>query len=113
MHSNITTAVSTLRILNWLLDRVVHCAYIIVCKVVGNMPELQPTYGSNISARITDGGFSKNRLGFVLMETGHKQMDWKAPYYDDDKPSIIPQLSPNPCSCKQCFFCKIGKTNGN
>jgi hypothetical protein len=22
-------------------------------------------------------------------------------------------LSPNPCSCKQCFFCKIGKTNGN
>jgi len=95
----------------FVLDRVVHSMYIIVCALATDsfMP-VWKRYKSKHNGRKK----FQTHLGIALMNKGI-ELDWKDPFEEEDKPKWMPQKKKNgkyhPCDCGICFFCNIEMTN--
>ena len=93
-----------LRVFLWLVDRVVFSCYLIVCY---SNKETWAKYNNKNDGRRK----FQIDLALAVMEYGIR-LDWKEPFLDKDRPAWMRETPFEPCACKKCFFCKVGKTNG-
>ena len=93
-----------LRIFCWSLDRVIHCAYNILCFMV--MRELgNPDWKKYLNKNEGRRDFQID-LAIEIMNYG-LSLDWDG---GDDRPSYMRKDIFVPCNCKKCFFCQCGAT---
>ena len=104
-----TTSIKTvryyIRIFCWMLDRVVHAIYVIVCHLTseGNRPDWKKYSNKNEGRK----NFQID-LGILLLNYAI-ELDMKD---SNKKPKWMRQTPPIPCDCKKCYFCKNGITTG-
>ena len=97
-----------LRIWFWVMERVVHCVYVVVRDIaqMGLRPDWMQYTGKNGGRKAF-----QHDLGVLLMEFGIRY-DWGDINDESKKPSWMRQKPLRPCDCEFCFFCKEGMTNG-
>ena len=101
-----------LRIVFWLLDRVIHCTYVIVIELLKEKSSRR----MNIYPHEWQRYLSKNEgrrhfqidLGIEIVNYGIS-LDWKN--LEEPRPKWVSTYL-QPCGCKRCFFCVNGFTNG-
>jgi hypothetical protein len=95
-----------LRILCWLLDRVVHILYVIVsyCAVNGIGPEYWKLYLLKIGRRNFQIDLGREIITYAIRHA------WTN--LDGPKSSWMRQSDLIPCACRKCFFCLNGLTSG-
>ena len=88
-----------LRIFYWLLDSVLHAMYVVVKAIAMSEDHPWNKYKNSNNGRYK---FQMD-LGIDLIRTG-LEMDWKAPYEEEHKPSYVRKQNYVPCACNKCFF---------
>ena len=98
-----------LRILFWLLDRVVFSCYILVSEMAKDESCPHRNEWVNYSDKNNGRECFQIDLALALISYGI-EYDW--PHRSEPRPRWMRQTELKPCECKQCFFCKTGQTNG-
>ncbi len=122
--SDYTTSIKTIRyyirIFCWMLDRVIHALYVIVCHLISDgHREDWKKYTKNNGRRkmqIELGILLLNHAIELDMQKGKptykKDGTTYTPWKDGERPKWMRQSAPIPCQCKQCYFCLNGITTG-
>ena len=97
-----------LRILFWLLDRVVFSCYILVCEMQKEGNWKHEHKWKNVNNKNGRRNFQID-LGIALIAYGI-ETDWTD--RSMPKPKWMRTKEPKPCECEKCFFCKSGETKG-
>ena len=108
--ANWSTSIRTnryyLRIFFWLLDRVIHCCYVIVC-YLATFEVGDPKWKKYLSKHNGRHDFQID-LGVHLLNYA-LEMAWDG---ESERPSWMRQSEFVPCDCDKCYFCINGHTNG-
>ncbi len=106
--SDYSTSIRTdrwyLRLFFWLLDRVIHMVYVIVCYSSKDISEWIVFCNGNGGRETLQIYLGLELINFVI------EYDWKN--IEDERPKWMRQGNFLPCNCGKCFFCLKGITNG-
>ena len=105
-----TTSIKTvryyIRIFCWMLDRVIHAIYVIVCHLMseGKRSDWKKYASKNEGRR-------KFQIDLAILLLNHAiELDMKEK--PGEQPKWMRQAAPLPCGCKKCYFCLKGTTTG-
>jgi hypothetical protein len=93
-------------IFGWILDRVIHMMYVVVCYMAKSGIQ-KDKWGGYLKKESGRHNFQID-LGIALRNRGIK-WDWDG---ESKKLSWMRQTPAVPCNCKQCYFCFNEITNG-
>ena len=96
-----------LRIFCWILDRVNHVLYVVVCYLANSGIRESKEWGRYLKKEFGRHDFQIN-LGMALLNRAI-EWDWDG---TSKKPGWMRQSPVLPCNCNQCFFCLKGITSG-